>query len=73
MGVVLMMARLDRAEELEVYRRTVSRLEDELKRYPTGVRPSHVSTDVAITNMMLNEYRNKIKELEGLTDQKKGV
>lgn len=50
MGVDLMMARVDKAEELEVYRRTVSRLEDELKRYPTGVRPSHVSTDVAITN-----------------------
>lgn len=68
-----MMARLDRAEELKVYKSMVSRLEDELKRYPTGVRPSHVSTDVAITNMMLNEYRNKIKEIEGLTDKKKGV
>ena len=63
-----MMARVDRVEELEVYRWTVSKLEDELKRYPTGVRPSHVSTDVAITTMMLNEYKNKIKELEGLTD-----
>jgi hypothetical protein len=68
MGVVLMMARLDRAEELKVYKSIVSRLEDELKRYPTGVRPSHVSTDVAITNMMLKEYKNKIKELEVLTD-----
>ena len=54
-----MMARLDRAEELKVYKSIVSRLEDELKRYPTGVRPSHVSTDVAITNMMLKEYKNK--------------
>ena len=42
-----MMARLDRAEELKVYKSIVSRLEDELKRYPTGVRPSYVSADIA--------------------------
>ena len=49
-----MMARLDRAEELKVYKSIVSRLEDELKRYPTGVRPSYVSADIAQANMMLN-------------------
>jgi len=68
-----MMARLDRAEELKVYKSIVSRLEDELKRYPTGVRPSYVSADIAQANMMLKEYKNKIKELEVLTDQKRGV
>ena len=41
------------------------RQRDEMERRFSGVRPSHISCDLAMLEERISRYRDKLKEMEG--------
>ena len=44
------------------------RQRDEMERRFSGVRPSHISTDLAILGERIDRYKAKLAEMEGETE-----
>ena len=59
-------------EEINLYRKMIQHHErncdDLIARYGTGVRPSWVSEDLALTGHQIRLYKKKLEELEGQAD-----
>ena len=63
---------MTKEETITLYQNMIRQYErtndDLIARYGTGVRPSWVSEDLAITGHHIMRYKKKIAELEGQTD-----
>ena len=51
-------------EAKSIHKMYKQRYDDLIKRYGTGVRPSWVSTDLAIEGQLMRSYAKLIEELE---------